>query len=162
MTRTYSDVATEYAQQIVEGEILSCRWVKAAAHRELKDLAKFKGKSSHYEFNPTLQSKARQPFRPADNVCGFSELLPHVKGRLAGEKTWLEFWQVFILATTFGWVKPNGKRRFRRSYIEAPGWNAKSTLTSALAPYMLVAGREGGISLFSGYARDQARIKPAP
>jgi len=162
LTRTYSDVATEYAQQIVEGEILSCRLVKSAAQLELKDLAKFKGKSSHYEFNSRLQSKARQPFRPADNVCGFSELRPHAKGLLAGEKIWLEFWQVFILATTFGWVKPDGKRRFRRSNIEAPSGNAESTLSSELAPYMLETGREGGKSLSVATTRDQARIKSEP
>jgi phage terminase large subunit-like protein len=140
-TPDYGAVARKYAEQVQAGEILACRWVKAAAQRQLNDLARFKGKSSPYEFNPRLQSKAGQPFRPADNVCGFIELLPHVKGPLAGEKIWLEPWQVFILATTFGWVKPDGKRRFRRSYIEVPRGNAKSTLSSALALYMLVADR---------------------
>jgi len=158
-TLDYGAVARKYAEQVQAGEILSCRWVKAAAQRQLNDLARFKGKSSPYEFNPWLQSKAGQPFRPADNVCGFIELLPHVKGPLAGEKIWLEPWQVFILATTFGWVKPDGKRRFRRSYIEVPRGNAKSTLSSALALYMLVADREGGAAVYSlATTRDQARI----
>jgi phage terminase large subunit-like protein len=38
----------------------------------------------------------------------------------------------------------NGTRRFRRSYIEVPRGNAKSTLSSAVALYMLAADREGG------------------
>jgi len=39
--RTFCEVANRYAQQIVEGEILACRWAKAAAQRQLNDLAKF-------------------------------------------------------------------------------------------------------------------------
>jgi len=59
----------------------------------------------------------------------------------------------------FGWVKPNGTRRFRRSYIEVPRGNAKSTLSSAVALYMLAADREGGAEVYSlATTRDQARI----
>jgi phage terminase large subunit-like protein len=66
---------------------------------------------------------------------------------------------VFILSTVFGWVKPDGKRRFRRAYIEVPRGNAKSTLSSALALYMLAADGEGGAEVYSlATTRDQARI----
>ena len=78
-TLDYGAVARKHAEQVQAGEVLACRWVKAAAQRQLNDLARF-----------------------------------------TGEKIWLEPWQVFILATTFGWVKPDGRRRFRRSYIEVP------------------------------------------
>lgn len=85
--------------------------------------------------------------------------MPHVKGPLAGEAIKLEPWQVFILSTVFGWVKPDGKRRFRRSYIEVPRGNAKSTLSSAVALYMLADDREGGAEVYSlATTRDQARI----
>jgi hypothetical protein len=50
-------MANRHAQQIVEGEVLACRWAKAAAQRQLNDLAKFKGKSSPYEFNPGCSPK---------------------------------------------------------------------------------------------------------
>jgi phage terminase large subunit-like protein len=71
----------------------------------------------------------------------------------------LEPWQVFILSTVFGWVKSDGKRRFRRSYIEVPRGNAKSTLSSAVGLYMLAADREGGAEVYSlATTRDQARI----
>jgi phage terminase large subunit-like protein len=82
-----------------------------------------------------------------------------VKGPLAGEPISLEPWQVFILTTVFGWVTPDGKRRFRRSYIEVPRGNAKSTLSSAVALYMLAADHEGGAEVYSlATTRDQARI----
>ena len=71
----------------------------------------------------------------------------------------LEPWQVFVLTTVFGWIKPDGKRRFRRSFVEIPRGNAKSTISSALALYMLAADGEGGSEVYSlATTRDQARI----
>jgi uncharacterized surface protein with fasciclin (FAS1) repeats len=69
----------------------------------------------------------------------------------------------------FGWVKPDGNRRFRRSYIEVPRGNAKSTLSSALALYMLAAdvkagkvktvqGSEITISTMGGVSVDNAKV----
>lgn len=141
------------------GEILACRWVQRACQRQLDDLARFKGKASPYRFNPKLTDKVGRSFLPADNLCAFIERLPHVKGPLAGDSIRLEPWQAFILTTVFGWVKPDGTRRFRRSYIEVPRGNAKSTLSSAVGLYMLTADREGGAEVYSlATTRDQARI----
>jgi phage terminase large subunit-like protein len=125
----------------------------------LNDLKKYKGKASPYRFNPKLTSKSGKTYYPADNLCAFIERLPHVKGPLAGEPITLEPWQVFILTTVFGWVKADGTRRFRRSYIEVPRGNAKSTLSSAVGLYMLAADGEGGAEVYSlATTRDQARI----
>jgi phage terminase large subunit-like protein len=155
----YAATAKRYAEQVVAGEILACRWVQRACKRQLNDLARFKGKASPYRFNPVLSDADGRSYRPADNLCAFIERLPHVKGLLAGEPIQLEPWQVFILSTVFGWVKADGTRRFRRSYIEVPRGNAKSTLSSAVALYMLAADREGGAEVYSlATTRDQARI----
>ena len=151
--------AKKYAESIVAGDATACRWVRNACQRQLSDLARFKGKGSPYLFNPKLTDRSGRSFYPADNICAFIEHLPHVKGPLAGEPIHLEPWQVFILTTVFGWVKPDGKRRFRRSYIEVPRGNAKSTLSSAVALYMLAADGEGGAEVYSlATTRDQARI----
>ena len=155
----YVTAARRYAEAVVAGDISACRWVQRACQRQLDDLARFKGKSTPYRFNPKLTDKEGRSFHPADNLCAFIERLPHVKGPLAGEPIRLEPWQVFILSTVFGWVRPDGKRRFRRSYIEVPRGNAKSTLSSALALYMLTADGEGGAEVYSlATTRDQARI----
>ncbi len=157
--RNFAAIAREYAEGVVAGKVPACRWVKQACQRQLDDLARFKGKSSPYRFNPKLTDRTGKHFYPADNLCAFIERLPHVKGPLAGEPIRLEPWQVFILTTVFGWVKPNGRRRFRRSYIEVPRGNAKSTLSSAVALYMLTADGEGGAEVYSlATTRDQARI----
>ena len=159
MATQYATVARRYAEAVVEGSIPACRWVKLACQRQLDDLARFKGKASPYRFNPKLTDGKGRSFYPADNLCAFIERLPHVKGPLAGDAIKLEPWQVFILTTVFGWVKPTGRRRFRRSYIEVPRGNAKSTLSSAVALYMLAADGEGGAEVYSlATTRDQARI----
>ena len=158
-TSNYVTVARRYAEAVVAGEILACRWVQRACQRQLDDLVRYSGKASPFRFNPKLKDKDGRTFQPADNLCAFIERLPHVKGPLAGEPISLEPWQVFILSTVFGWMKPDGKRRFRRSYIEVPRGNAKSTLSSALALYMLAADGEGGAEVYSlATTRDQARI----
>ena len=155
----YAAMARQYAEAVVAGDVLTCKWVQHACQRQLNDLAKFKGKASPYRFNPKLKDKEGRTFQPADNLCAFIERLPHVKGPLAGEPIRLEPWQVFILTTVFGWIKADGNRRFRRSYIEVPRGNAKSTLSSALALYMLAADGEGGAEVYSlATTRDQARI----
>ena len=105
---SYADIAKMYAEKVVAGEILACKWVKAACQRQLSDLKKYKGKASPYRFNPKLTSKSGKTYYPADNLCAFIERLPHVKGPLAGEPITLEPWQVFILSTVFGWVKADG------------------------------------------------------
>ncbi|WP_075795206.1 terminase large subunit [Massilia putida] len=158
-TTNYATAARRYAEAVVAGEILACRWVQRACQRQLDDLARYTGKASPYRFNPKLKDKEGRTFQPADNLCAFIERLPHVKGPLAGEPISLEPWQVFILSTVFGWVKSDGKRRFRRSYIEVPRGNAKSTLSSAVGLYMLAADGEGGAEVYSlATTRDQARI----
>src|SRR5205085_2611155 len=79
----------------------------------------------------------------AARICEFLELLPHIKGKWARERRLLELdpWQCFILTTVFGWVhRETGLRRFREVYLEVPRKNAKSTLSSGVALYMLTAG----------------------
>lgn len=158
-SRNYSTIARHYAQAVVAGDVPACKWVKKACQRQIDDLARFKGRSSPYRFNPTLTDPGGRQYRPGDNLCAFIELLPHIKGPLAGKLIELEPWQVFILTTTFGWVRKDGRRRFRRAYIEVPRGNAKSTLSSAVGLYMLTADGEGGAECYSlATTRDQARI----
>ena len=149
-SRAYTTIARQYARDVVAGKVPACKWVRAACQRQLNDLAKFKGKDSRYRFNPKLTDKQGRSYQPADNLCAFVERLPHVKGPLAGQPIHLEPWQIFILTTVFGWGKGDGKRRFRRAYIEVPRGSGKSAISSALALYMLAADGEGGAEVYQG------------
>jgi Phage terminase-like protein, large subunit len=85
--------------------------------------------------------------------------MPHIKGEWAGRPIALEAWQIFILTAVFGWYRKTGRRRFRTVYIEVPRKNAKSTLSSGVALYMLTADAEPGAEIYSAATtRDQARI----
>ena len=157
--KDYAAVAKRYARDVVAGKIPACRWVKLACERQLSDLQRFKGKQSLYRFNPKLKDRQGKNYYPVDNLCGVIERLTHVKGPLAETAIQLEPWQIFILSTVFGWIRKDGKRRFRRAYIEVPRGNAKSTLSSAVGLYMLAADNEGGAEVYSlATTRDQARI----
>jgi phage terminase large subunit-like protein len=157
--RNYTAIAKRYAQSVVAGDVPACQWVKKACQRQLDDLLRFKGRHALYRFNPVLTDSTGQTYRPANNLCAFIELLPHVKGPLAGQTIELEPWQIFILTTAAGWVDKDGRRRFRRAYIEVPRGNAKSTLSSAIGLYMLTADGEAGAECYSlATTRDQARI----
>jgi phage terminase large subunit-like protein len=144
------DPAEDYARRVTRGEIIACKWVKLAAKRHLDDLVR--------------QGTAGFPYvwdrLKADRISTFVQLMPHVKGPLAGDLIRLEPWQQFILRCVFGWVhKTTGFRRFRRVYIEVPRGNAKSTLSSALGLYMLAADDEGGAEIYAAATtKEQAKI----
>ncbi len=151
--------AHRYALRVVGGEIAACKWVKAACKRHLDDLART-GSGWRYVFDE----------RAANRVCQFIQLLPHIKGEWARPKLvdgqivypkiLLEDWQCFILCVVFGWkVEATGKRRFKRVYVEVPRKNAKSTLSSGVANYMLTADGEPGAEVYSAATTgEQARI----
>ncbi|MBF0418115.1 MAG: terminase large subunit [Magnetococcales bacterium] len=152
----FAGVALRYARSVVSGKTLACETVKQACRRHITDLEKFSGISSKYVFNPILKNGRR----PGDIVCHFLQSLPHIKGPKAGEPIKLEPWQIFIVMVVFGWVKrDDATRRFRRVYVEVPRGNAKSTLSSGIALYMLAFDGEGGAEVYSlATTRDQAKI----
>lgn len=149
-SRDYVAIAGMYGERVERGEIPACEWVRKAVKRQIEDQKRFSGKSSRFYFDPDEAAK----------VCKFIELLPHTKGQLAGQKIRLEPWQIWILTTVFGWRRTaDGGRRFRRVYIEVPRGNAKSSLSSGVALYCLLADKEPGAEVYSfATTRDQAGI----
>lgn len=148
-TRNHVDIANQYIADVLSGKIDACAYVKAACQRQVDDLAGLAG----YRFDNNL----------AGRVCRFIEMLPHIKGALAGQNITLEPWQCFMLTTAYGWVKDggvnDGKRRFRRAYVEVPRGNGKSAILSGLTLYALAADGEGGSEVYSAATtRDQAGI----
>lgn len=86
--------------------------------------------------------------------------LRHSKGQWAGKPFELLDWQwERIVKPLYGWVRPDGTRRFRRAGIWIPKKNGKSTLLSGLALYHLVADGEPGAEVYcAANDRDQASI----
>lgn len=131
---------------MISGVIPACNFVRLACERQVRDLAS----PGPYRFDEAAAGK----------VCKFIELLPHIKGPLTGQRIELAPWQVFILTTIFGWLKiSDGKRRYRRVYIEVPRGNGKSAFSSPVCLYMLCADGEGGPEVYSAArTKEQAGI----
>ena len=87
----------------------------------------------------------------------FADHLKHSKDPWAGKPFKLDNWQrEDIIMPLFSWVRPNGLRRYRKTYIEIPKKNGKSTLASGIGLYMLVGDGEKGAEVYSA-ATDKAQ-----
>lgn len=152
MTHRYVEAAKRYMNAVISGAVPACKWTRLAVERQLQDLQRPVSAEWPYVFDVEL----------AERPCRFIELLPHIKGKWAreGRLIELEDWQCFIITTVFGWVHNVTRlRRFKEGYVEVPRKNAKSTLSSGLALYMLSADGEQGAEVYSAATtRDQARI----
>ena len=157
--RDYAAIATQYARDVVAGRIVACKWVRLACQRHLDDLQRSLD-GWRYAWNPQLVTAEGKEYRPADRACMFIELLPHIKGDWAArhERIRLGPWQVFVIASIFGWVDgETKKRRFRVADLFVPRKNAKSTLASGIGLYLLTADGEFGAEVYSGAtSEDQA------
>lgn len=98
----------------------------------------------------------------ADRVCAFfPRFCSHSKGSFAGQPFQpLDYQSALILRPLFGWVNAtDGRRRFRKAYIQIPKKNGKTQLIAGLALYMLLADNEPGAEVYVAAAdREQARI----
>ena len=132
----HADRATAYAQDVVDGKVPACKTHRQACARHLADL-----KRDDLEWRT----------QPVNDACHFIESLPHVKGRWASKRETLKLepWQVFIVASIFGWYK-DGARRYTEAYIEVPRKNGKSTLAAAIALYVFCKSEDLGAEVYSG------------
>jgi phage terminase large subunit-like protein len=150
---SFADRATQYARDVVDGRVVACKWHRLACARHLKDLDHVGSHGFPYAWNPELTDIVGKAYRPAERICAFAELMPHIKGDWAarGQRIHLEDPQVFILASIFGWVHADtGRRRFRDADLFVPRKNAKSTLAAVIGLFMLGPDGEFGAEVYSG------------
>lgn len=135
--------AIEYAESIVDGEILSGQYVIYACQRFLNDL----------ERDDLTLYRDRGKKAPANKWCRFLETMPHVKGRWAkrNELFVLSDWQIFCTVNIYGWHwVESGKRRFRVVYICVPRKNGKSFWVACLGLGHLTIDDEFGAEVYCG------------
>jgi phage terminase large subunit-like protein len=152
----HAEIARRYAKEVLAGSVLASKWVKLASERHLKDLERQKTKEFPFRFDAKLAGRA----------CRFIEELPHVRGQWArapvggSSRMRLEPWQVFIVASLFGWVeKRSALRRFREAMILVPRKNGKSTLAAAIGLYMLCMDGEYGAEVYSGATTERQAME---
>lgn len=138
---------TDYAYQVVRGDIPAGQLIKQAAERHLSDLLNAKERSLYFDQVA------------ADRAVRFIRMLSHSKGEWANTPFNPAPWQSFIIEVIFGWKRDGGLRRFRTAYIEIPRKNGKSTLAAALGLYLAFGDGEPGAEVYSAATtQKQARI----
>lgn len=148
----YLPAMTAYIQDVLSGRIVASAWVKLACERHVRDLTRSKADPAW----PYVWDADH-----AIAACVFVEQCPHVEGSWATPTIRLEPWQVFIVASLFGWRHRADltRRRFTTFYLEVARKAAKSTLMAALAFYHLLKEHEPGASVICGATTgNQARV----
>lgn len=146
--RNYVGIAQMYADGVLSGRIVACRWVRLACERQVRDLER-------------SRTDATWPYVWDDDeavaACHFVEQLPHVEGRWASPLIVLEPCDVFLVATFFGWrVRADrSRRRFTTLFLEVGRKAAKSTKMAAIAYYHLLREGELGASVICGATTGQ-------
>ena len=147
MTTTKKYPAEIYAEQVRDGRILVCEYVRLAVRRYYADLDRALERGWHFDRRAALRAS------------GFIERLKHTKGEWAGSRFRLEPWQHFVLWNIFGWKNADGTRRFRYAYIEIARKNGKTALSAGVGLYMLFADGESRPEVYSAATvKDQAKI----
>ena len=122
-------------------------------------------------FMPKVESLTRSDKTAIEEGCFFDRrqayrvwrfLTRYIKlshGQWGGQPFIPQSWQWRdILAPMFGWQRPNGTRRFRRSFIFVPKKNGKSTMCSSLVLYLLTEGEDAAEVYSVATATEQANI----
>ena len=141
MTKNYF----KYAQDVIDGKVVCCEYVKLAAERFFSLM-----ENDKYEFRE----------EKVDIVIDFIKILRHYTGRHAGKPFILQPWQEFIVASIYGfYVKEDGSRLVQSVYIEMARKQGKSALAAALSLYHLIADGEMNAEVYlAANSKDQAKI----
>lgn len=121
-----------YLDDVVAGRRVVGELERRGVERHLRDLEA--GPARGLRFNVARASRA----------CWWIEAnLRFADERWAGKPFHLEPWEVFVVASLFGWERKVGgawRLRFRKAYLSMARKNAKSTLMAAIALLMLMTG----------------------
>ena len=151
---TRKEIIKRYAKKCINDEIPSCVKHKWACERALKD----------------FQREANDPYCPyfwdeeaAELIVSWFKNLRHSKGELAGQPINLTEWQQFHLCQLYGWKrKRDGRRRFKKMFIEVSRKNAKSQELAGITLYEISATSTKNSELAEAYTagvkRDQSKI----
>jgi phage terminase large subunit-like protein len=132
----------------MDGEIIAGPLVRSACERHLLDLRTGAGRGLTWD-----RARAERAIR------FFPAVLRLAEGQHAGEPFQLQPWQEFIVGSLFGWLGPDGFRRFRNAYIEGAKGCGKSPLAAGIGLLLLVADGEMHAEVYAAATtREQAHI----
>jgi phage terminase large subunit-like protein len=136
----------EYLRAIHGGEAVSAK-IRALYEREC---AWMDNPPFEWHFNEAIGEK---PIKFIEKFCR------HSKGKWAGKTIKLELFQKAAIQLAYGWVDEHNKRRFREVVFLIARKCGKSTLTSGLSLFMLMADGEAGAECYAVANKlDQAKL----
>lgn len=150
---TILDEITAYAEDCIQGRIVSCRKHVWACERLLKDIKRIGTEDWPYIWDEEEAGKIVEWFRE----------LRHSKGVLSGQPIELTAWQKFRLCQLFGWKnRDTGLRRFKKTFTEVARKNAKSQEEAGVALYEISVGATKNQEVYeyytAGVKKDQSKI----
>ena len=136
----------KYAEDVLNGQVVACKWVQLACERHLTDLDRDSVYFDEKEANKVINF--------------FPEYLRHSKGEWANRPFHLAPWQEFIVGSLFGWKnKETRYRRFRIAYEEVARKNGKTTMIAGIGNFLFLADKEPGAEVYTAATKkDQAAL----
>lgn len=144
-----NDRVTEYAQAVVNNQVkYCCKLHILACQRHLNDLKRQGTEDFEYVWNAEA----------AENILKFAETLT-IKEGFKQKPVKLIPSQIFDLGCTFGWLRTNGYRRFRRRYKSVARQNGKSFENGIMGPYIAAfSGYQDGLLFTAATKKRQSKI----
>lgn len=134
---------------MVDGEVPAGKYHRLACVRHARDRAREGTAGFPYRFDPARAAR----------LCDFIARLKHYKGEWGGQPIVLQPWQVFIEGSMAGWLRADGLRRFRMTYVEIPRKNGKTLIFACNGVYFtFFDGEPGAEGYFASMKRDQSMI----
>jgi phage terminase large subunit-like protein len=119
-------VVSKWAQDVVDGKIISGELMRLAAERHLRDLVDGPSRGLFWS-----------PERAAKTMGFFPAVLKVTAGAKEGEPFNLPSYTGFTVGSLFGWHRPDGRLRFRTSWVEAGKGQIKSPVAAAIGLYTM-------------------------
>lgn len=142
------DPVSAYAREVVAGDRMAGPHVRAQCARHLTDIDL--GPARGLAWDVPLALRAIEFFETVLHLNG---------GEYEGKPFLLLPWQKFIVGSLFGWLGPDGTRRFRSAYVETAKGSGKSPLAAGVGMTGLVADGEPRAEVYSAATKkDQAMI----
>lgn len=140
--------AEKYANDVLSGEALACKWVCLAVKRHLDDLKHGHKRGLWFDYDA------------ADHALEFFSHLKLWKGReYKGKEFVLAPHFQFITSCIMGWKKDDGFRRFETAHIEMGRKGAKSTYLGGLGAYFFTSDGEHAAEIYCAAVKEkQAKI----
>lgn len=138
----------EYLNDIHNGKEIASRKVRLVYEEQVRIMD---DKKSEWKYD---EGKANHAIFFIENFCRQS------KGDFGGKLLKLELWQKALIAATFGFIhKKTGLRKYTTVFLDIGRKNGKSTLSSAIGLYGLIADGELGAEIYAAATKkDQAKI----